>query len=132
MGRIILIIAWLNRVVMLLFVSLILIGFTLIREYFFYALMLAIFLGFFQIIAALILSPLIAEKDTVNLKKLNRYTNLVGLYIVICFVLYLVAESIPFNIDFLGYVLVLIPIILSLFFTYITEQIYKINKNERE
>ncbi len=132
MEKTILIITWLNRLVMLLFVSLILIGFTLIREYFFYAAMLAIFLGAFQIIAALIISPLIVKKDTVNLKKLNRYTNSVGIYIVICFVLYFVAESIPFKIDFLGYVLVLIPIILSLFFTYITEQIYKINKNERE
>lgn len=125
-GKTILIITWLNRVIMLFFLSLILIG-ILISEYFFYALLLAVLLGVFQIIAALVLSPLIVKKDVVNFKKLNLYTNSVGIYFVICFVLYFMGEFIPYKINFIGYILMLLPIILSLFFTYTVEQIYKIN-----
>lgn len=125
-GKTISILTWLNRVIMLFFLSLILIG-ILISEYFFYALLLAVLLGVFQIIAALVLSPLIVKKDAVNFKKLNLYTKSVGIYFVICFVLYFMAEFIPYKINFIGYILMLLPIILSLFFTYTVEQIYKIN-----
>ncbi len=124
------IIAWKNRAIMTLFIGLILLGYTSKEKYLIYAAMLAIFLGIFQIISALILSPLIAKKDVVNLKKLTIYTNSVGIYIVICIIVFFVAELIPFNIDYLGYLLMLTPIILSLFFTYITEQIYQINKKD--
>ncbi|SNR16758.1 hypothetical protein [Tenacibaculum jejuense] len=131
MNKTIVITTWLNRVFMLLIFGSLLIGlFFSLFEYAVWSLVLAIPLGIFQVIAGINLYYVIKEEDQKSYKRINYYTNSVGIYFLVCFILYFTAESIPFNIDFLGYILTAIPIILALFFTYLIECLYKLEKQE--
>ncbi len=130
MNKTILWTTWLNRIIMLLTFSSLSIGLLSTHyEYGIYSLMLAIPLGIFQFFGAVNLCYVIRDKDVKSYKRINRYTNSVGLYFLTCFILYFVVffleEFIPFNLDYIGYTLVVIPIILAFFFTYIMESMYR-------
>lgn len=124
----VLITTWVNRVLMLLTFGLFLYGFLFKEELLlFWSLMLSIVLGAFQFLAGINLSFITEEKW---LRGIRFYIKMVLLYFLVGMIFGFSSDYIPFKTDVLEYLFFMIPIILAFFFTYIVEQVYKLEKQK--
>ncbi len=120
-----LIITWINRLLITGFLYLIVNGFTVDKDNLISAAILALVIGVFHIISALIL-PLIIKKDSSKSTLITKYTNLVAVYLLLCFIYFIAVNFINLEIDFIIFLLMIIPLFLALFFTYLLEHFHKL------
>ena len=114
---------WINRLIMLPFILILLIS-IIQNEIFVYALYIAFVLGIYQLVSFLI-SLIFFKKYNLNRKKeIVTYISIVILYFLIGFIISSNYNGDGKNIPLIIF-LVSIPILLSIFWTYILESINK-------
>lgn len=120
-----LIITWTNRLLIIGFLYLIVNGFTVEKDNLISAAILVLVIGVFHIISALIL-PLIIKNNSSKSILITKYTNLVAIYLLLCFIYFIAVNFINLEIDFIIFLLMIIPVFLALFFTYLLEHFHKL------
>ena len=116
------IIKWINRIVLSVFLLLILLGLSIDNEIFIYAIFFTIFIGISQFLSAFILS-FKPYKEAIK-KKIRIYIILVIFYLLGIFIsANLLDNSSFFNEDSVVVIFVTIPVLLLIYFSYLTETI---------
>ncbi len=116
------IVKWINRIVLSIFLILILLGFSNDEEIFIYAIFFTILIGISQFLSALVLS-FKNYKEQIK-KRIRIYIFTTILYLVSGFLMTIFFDDLFNKVeDILIYIAISIPVLLLIYFTYLAETI---------